>query len=123
MTFSIGVHAFRLPVRIGWRDAERETAQIVRFDLEIALPEAPAATVSDDLIQTIDYQGVCDVIRQTAGRGPYRLLERLAQVVRDELDQVLPDGAALTLTVTKERPPIPNLEGGASITLRSRHSS
>jgi len=118
MTFTIGLHSLRLPVRIGWGEAERATPQTIRFDVEITLAEPPLATETDQLPQTIDYQGVAEVIRQVATREPFRLLERLAQVVRDELHQVLPVDASLVLRVVKEKPPIPNLSGGASVTIR-----
>ncbi len=115
--FRIGLSALRLPVQIGWEASERLLAQMIRFDLDLGLPVTPRAGDSDELEHTVDYGQLALVIREVASRGSYRLLERLALAIRDELRPLLPEGAELTLKVTKEHPPIDGLEGGASVTI------
>lgn len=117
MAFTIGIHALRLLVSIGAGDEERGTPQVVRFDLEIALDHPPDAVSTDRLDQTIDYAGVCDTVRHVATHQPYRLLERLVGAVRDEVGRLLPPDARVRVTATKEKPPIPGVDGGTSVTL------
>jgi len=117
VSFRISLSALRLPVLIGWEAAERQAPQMVRFDLEITLAAEPAAGVTDDLAGTVDYGRLAEVIRGVATTTRFRLLERLALVTRDELRALMPPGAQFTLRVTKEQPPIANLEGGATVTI------
>ncbi|MBX3145338.1 MAG: dihydroneopterin aldolase [Gemmatimonadales bacterium] len=118
MAFTIAVQGLRLPVSIGWTDAERATPQTIRFDVSIELPAVPPAVRSDALADTVDYGAVCDRIEQLVSERPFKLIERLAGAVDEALDDLLPGGSSLTITVTKERPPIRAVEGGASVTLR-----
>lgn len=118
MPFTIAVHGLRLPVSIGWTDAERAIPQTIHFDLTIDLPTPPAAVHTDALDDTVDYGAVCERIEHLVTGRSFKLIERLAGAVADELGDLLPGGSALTLVVTKERPPIPAVEGGASVTLR-----
>ena len=117
MSFSVGLAAFRLLVSIGWEAAERAVPQVVRFDLDVTLPVEPRAGLTDELRDTVDYGQLAETIRTVANQGPYRLLERLALAVREAIRLQLPPDARYTLRVTKEHPPIPNLEGGASVTI------
>ncbi len=117
MSFLIGLAALRLPVSIGWEAEERTVPQIVRFDLEVTLPAEPRAGRTDELADTVDYGQLAETIRTVANQGPYRLLERLALSVRDAIRPMVPPGGHFTLRITKERAPIANLEGGASVTI------
>lgn len=118
MSFTIAVHGLRLPVLIGWTEVERATHQTVRFDLQLELPVAPAAVDTDALEDTVDYGAVCERIEHLVARQSFKLIERLVGAVDAELTKLLPSGSTLTIVVTKERPPIPSVEGGASVTLR-----
>ncbi len=115
--FRISLSALRLPVSIGCEEEERRTLQTVRFDLEIALPSVPAGGVTDEVKDTVDYGQLAEVVRTAATREPYRLLERLALVVWEELRPLVPPDGQLTLRVTKEQPPVANLEGGVTVTM------
>ncbi len=118
MPFIIAVHGLRLPVSIGWTDAERAIPQTIRFDLAIELPTPPAAVQTDALEDTIDYGAVCERIARLVEERSFKLIERLAGAVDEALSGLLPRGSVLSIVVTKERPPIPAVEGGASVTLR-----
>lgn len=118
MPFIIAVHALRLPVSVGWTDAERATLQTIRFDLAIELPTPPVAVRTDALDDTIDYGAVCQRIERLVDGHSFKLIERLAGAVDEALSDLLPRGSTVTIIVTKERPPIPSVEGGASVTLR-----
>jgi dihydroneopterin aldolase len=118
--FSIAINALRLPVVIGCGDQERAQPQPIRFDVEIALEAPPRCAETDQLDQTLDYDAVAEAIRRVASRAEYRLLERLVAVVRDELRQIVPDHATLTVGATKEKAPVANLDGGVSVVLTDR---
>ena len=111
----IRLTGLRLMLSIGWGDVERRTPQPIRFDLEVTLPAPPAATLTDQLGDTIDYARLAETIRTAASSQPVRLIERLAGLVGAALVAALPRGTRIRLIVTKERPPIDDLEGGASI--------
>lgn len=117
MPFRISLSALRLPVSIGCEEEERRVLQTVRFDLEITLPAVPGGGVTDELADTVDYARLAEVVRTAATREPHRLVERLAVVVREELRPLIPPGGQLVLRVTKEQPPIANLEGGVTVTI------
>ena len=112
---TIRLTGLRLMLSIGWGDDERRTPQSIRFDLEIGLPAVPAAARTDRLEDTVDYFRLSETVRTAAHAHPVRLIERLAGVVAAALVAELPRGAELRLRVTKERAPIRDLEGGASI--------
>lgn len=114
---TIRLSDLRIPISIGWTELERRAAQPIRFDLEIALPAPPAATVSDELADTIDYAALAELIRRTATEEPVRLLERLAAKVADALRGALPGGARLRLVVTKPLPELTGGHGSASVEL------
>lgn len=113
----IRLAGLRLMLSIGWGDEERRTLQPIRFDLDITLPAPPAATVTDALADTLDYAALAETIRTTATASSVRLLERLAGIVGAALAARIPAGARFRLGVTKERAPIQDLEGGATIEL------
>jgi 7,8-dihydroneopterin aldolase/epimerase/oxygenase len=117
MSTTIGIHGLRVPVHVGWGTTERMELQIVRFDVALRLPAGGRAGETDDLADTVDYASLCDAIREVCRNSEYRLLERLAATARGALAPLLPDGTRLRLQVTKERPPIDDLSGGASVTL------
>jgi dihydroneopterin aldolase len=91
--------------------------QGVLVELVLRRPFLPAACTSDELADTVDYERLAATIRKIAQRGEYRLLERLGWDLFRAVREFVPPSARLRLTVTKERPPIAGLEGGASFTL------
>lgn len=113
----IRLAGLRLMLSIGWGDEERRTPQPIRFDLDVTLPAPPAATTTDALDDTLDYAALAETIRSTATSARVRLLERLAGLVGAALAARIPRGAHFRLAVTKERAPIADLEGGATVEL------
>ena len=63
---------------VGVTAAERQVGQRLRATIELALDLRPAAE-SDDLVDTISYAEVADVVLHTAQQSPSALLERLAE--------------------------------------------
>ncbi len=63
---------------------EREQGQTFVLDVWLECPPSPAAA-TDELADAVDYSAVCDRVVELATGGPYRLLERLAALIADDL--------------------------------------
>ena len=74
----------RAAANVGVSEAERAAGQDVLFDVELHLDLGPAA-LNDDLNRAPDYAAVADLLRETAAKRPYRLLETMAQAAADSL--------------------------------------
>jgi len=68
-----------IPLRahVGVTVEEREAAQEIVVGLVLRLDLAPAG-VSDDLHDTIDYDAVCEVAKETVEGDAFHLIERIA---------------------------------------------
>jgi dihydroneopterin aldolase len=101
--------------------AEEQTrAQPFEVDLALSV-DLTAASSSDDLGDTIDYGEVSGVVAGIVAGEHFALLERLAGRIVDVvlgLDQRI---AAVDVTVTKLRPPVPvDLSAAAVRLVRAR---
>jgi dihydroneopterin aldolase len=90
----------------GVLDEEREQGQT--FVLDVWLDPPPSrADETDDLGDAVNYAAVTDRVVELAQGGPYRLLERLAAVIADDL--VARFGVAYArVRVAKPDVPIPH---------------
>lgn len=85
--------------------AERELGQRLLLDVSMELDRC-AATVTDDLEDTVDYGAVCREVAEAAQERSYRTLERLCAAVADRVvDRYGPD--TVTVRAAKPHPPIP----------------
>lgn len=87
--------------RIGATRRERATPQRITMDITIEA-DLSEASRSDSLQDTIDYNTITRLVRETAAEGEYCLIERLAGAVADtllELDRV----RALAVSVQKHQ--------------------
>ena len=69
---------FRLQMIIGIYEWERKDPQTVQFDLEIGLPHN-RASLSDDVVDSINYADVAQRIRETTAQRNFNLVEALAE--------------------------------------------
>jgi dihydroneopterin aldolase len=68
----------------GVHPEEREQGQT--FVVDVWLQCRPSrADETDELTDAVDYSAVCDRVVELATGGPYRLLERLAALIADDL--------------------------------------
>ena len=67
--------------RHGVDDDERETGRTFFYDVELTVDEPP----EDRLESTVDYRAVAACVREVSDGGEYRLIEKLAAAVADEL--------------------------------------
>jgi dihydroneopterin aldolase len=75
----LAVHAYH-----GVHPEEREQGQTFVLDVWLDCPPSPAGE-TDELADAVDYSAVCDRVVELATGGPYRLLERLAALIADDL--------------------------------------
>jgi len=79
---TIFIHDLRVSTRIGVYAWERELAQMIRLDVELAIPSATAFS-SDNFADALDYSAVVARLKALAADHPHHLLERFAQAVAD----------------------------------------
>lgn len=113
-TAVLALNRLRRLVRLGCTPEERAAPQEVLFDLEIRFCALPRASETDALEDAICYAGLASALSEVCARGEFRLIERLGLEAFRAVRERTPRVAGLTLTVTKVRPPVPGLEGGAS---------
>jgi dihydroneopterin aldolase len=96
---------------------EREQGQTFRFDIGLSLKDS-AATVSDDIDDTVDYAAVCDLVAKVATAETHNLLEKLAAVVADEILERFPLAFKVKVRAAKTAPPISHPVGEVSVTVK-----
>lgn len=105
-TGEILVHDLRVLAHVGVPEAERAVEQPLSIDL-VLFVDLDAAGASDDVADTVDYGAVCVAVADAVAAEPVALLERLAAVVADTVLDLDGRTEAVTVTVTKLRPPVP----------------
>ncbi len=101
---SIALEGIELWGHCGVSDEERAVGQRLLVDVRLS-PRTAAALTSDALDDTIDYGGVTTIVERVVGGAEYRLIERLAAVIADDLLAALPVDE-VTVTVRKPAPPV-----------------
>ena len=102
----------------GVHEHERRDGQPFLFDVELE-PASTGAERTDELADAVDYGAVAERVVELAQGGPYRLLERLAALVADDLLASFPL-AAVWVTVHKPLAPIPHPFADVSVTVKRR---
>ena len=106
MSDRIELRGLRLTGHHGALPGEQDRAQPFEVDLEVEVDlRRPGAT--DDLSDTLDYGALVSAAARVVGSERYRLLERLAQRIADEVGGA-PGVRSVTVTVRKLRPPVPH---------------
>ena len=100
----------------GVLDHEVEQGQPFRIDIAVET-DLEAASLTDDLDETVDYRWLADAVTTAATGGPYRIIERVAGAVAEALLEH-PRVAAVEVTVHKPRAPLPVSLADVSVTLR-----
>jgi dihydroneopterin aldolase len=89
----------------GALDEEQLRAQPFEIDIDV-VTDVRAAGASDDLGDTVDYGAVAATAERVVTTERFRLLERLATRIADEVRRDARVGS-VTVTVRKLRPPVP----------------
>lgn len=97
--------------------AEEQTrAQPFEVDLDLSVDLA-AASVSDELDDTVDYGEVAALVSAVVSGEHFALLERLAGRIVEVVLALDERIAAVDVTVTKLRPPVPSDLASAAVRL------
>jgi len=102
----IELRGLQLSGIVGVLPHEQAQAQPLEIDLDITLDLAPAGG-SDHLDDTVDYGELCAVTEQAVATTRFRLLEALAERIAADLLTVDVRIDAVTVSVRKLRPPVP----------------
>ena len=105
-TGAIEIHGLRVLANVGVPEAERATAQPLSIDLVLSVDLDDAAD-TDDVADTVDYGAVAVAVADAVTATPVALLERIASLAADAVLDLDARTDAVTVTVTKLRPPIP----------------
>lgn len=111
------LNGLRLPVHLGVSPEERLTPQYVQFEIKIKFQALPSACHSDSIHETICYANLSNILKRITENQEYALIERLGFVAFENIKETLPNSAKLSLKVLKEKPPIEELQNGASFCL------
>lgn len=108
-----------VPMRVGCSEQERNTPQLVRFDVSMVF-DCRAAGASDKLLDTLDYVKAYRLMEEIAQSQVFLLLERFCELYAQAL---LDLGAeAVRIRASKEQCPIPGLNGRVGVEIeRSRN--
>ena len=101
---TVEISGLSLYTHHGLGEAEREVGQRLVLDLRLDLGES-AATVTDSIRDTVDYDEVCQLVALLAQQRSYNTLERLCSAIADRLigDYEL---EGIWVKATKPEPPI-----------------
>ncbi len=102
---TVEVNGLSLYTHVGVTAAEREVGQRLILDIRLELGEA-AATITDDVADTVDYARVCEIAALVATQRSDKTLERLCTAVGDRLLRDF-DAQAVSVKASKPEPPIP----------------
>ena len=111
---TLHVRELSLLVRLGCSPEERSSPQEVRVSLELRFLQAPPATRTDDLRDTLCYGRLCTALCELAESKEWQLVERLGFELHQLAGKLLEGKAALALTVHKVKPPVKGLLGGVA---------
>lgn len=103
----IELRELRVSAVVGVLSEERDRAQPLAFDIDIARPFEEAA-MNDDLTETTNYAEILRLTATVARNGAFLLLETLAYRVAHEILGFDDAITSVTVGVRKLRPPVPD---------------
>jgi dihydroneopterin aldolase len=115
-TGEILIDGLRVLAHVGVPEQERASAQPLSLDLELFL-DLDAAGRSDDVADTVDYGAVAVAVADAVTAEPVALLERVAAIAAGAVLDLDRRTEAVTVTVTKLRPPVPRDVEATSVRL------
>ena len=107
MSDRIELRGLRVTATCGVLPEEKARRQPFEVDLDVYVGLGLGApSLSDDLADTVDYGALCALVAGIAEGEAFNLLERFAGRVAEAVLAV-PGVGAVTVTVRKLRPPVP----------------
>jgi dihydroneopterin aldolase len=101
----IELRELRVSAVVGVLSEERDRAQPLAFDIDVALP-FEEASINDDLTETTNYADVLQIATKVASEGAFLLLETLAYRVAREILAYDEWISSVTVAVRKLHPPV-----------------
>jgi dihydroneopterin aldolase len=95
---------------------EQQRGQPFEVDLDVEADLAPAGR-SDDLADTLDYGALAAAVEDLVSTGRFTLLEAMADRIAQQV-LVDPRAQAVTVTVRKLRPPVPQHLETSGVSIR-----
>ncbi|MEB2681434.1 dihydroneopterin aldolase [Chlamydia suis] len=116
--YRLDITDFRVWVSMGVTEQERHHAQPILVSVSLVFKEEPEACSSDEISDGVCYAALVSLIEKTLTSNPCALMERLAKVLLEKLEETLAGQVSrIDLRVSKERPPIPDLLGPVSFSI------
>lgn len=112
----IELRGLRFDAICGVLPHERTEPQPLELDIDLQA-DLDVAGSSDDLADTIDYGAACATVERIVTTLEPQLLERLAAVVADALLALDARIDAVTVTVRKLEPPVPQVLATSGVTV------
>lgn len=98
----------------GVLEEEEKLGQRFAVELEMAA-DLRRAGQTDNLRDTLNYVEVYDIVRQTAQRERYHLIETVAEKIAARVLECFPKVCSVRVKVTKTTPPIEGILAGVSV--------
>lgn len=114
MTSELAFENFRILASLGVTEVERKIPQWIRIDFRFRFSSVPAAAMTDQIDDTLCYSEILERIRHLISNREFQTIEFLNRELLESIRPSLELPGELTLKVTKEKPPVDGLAGGAS---------
>ena len=115
MTLEISLEGVRFRAFHGVFDFEKVRGNDFIVDLSIRVPWKEE-NLTDDLSTTISYADLYEVVKEEMNT-PRDLIETVATQIRNRICERWPEVIEGFVKITKEKPPIPDFQGKASVRL------
>jgi dihydroneopterin aldolase len=99
----------------GVLEEEKQQGNTFRVNVAITI-DSPKGVESDCIQDTLDYRGVCDIVR-TEMSVPSELLENVAGRIVKAIEQKFPELVSFSVRVSKKRPPVDGVAQWSRVTL------
>lgn len=110
------IDSLKVLVKIGVEESERSIPQEILFSVFISYNPVTAGAISDNILDTICYDKICQEIKYIAQAKEFNLLEHLVWCVFESLKDLCTDIKSLRVTAHK-KPAILDLTKGVSFTI------
>jgi len=117
----IEINGLRCYGYTGYFTEEQVLGQWFEINVRISF-DLRKAGQSDDLSDTLDYREVIEVIKQRVANSKYALIERLIEVIAQDILKK-PHIEQVSLKLTKLSPPIPDFGGQISLEITRSNPS
>lgn len=115
MTDSVFVRGLEFEGNHGYTAAERRGTRRFRVNLALDFPLG-AASLSDKLVDTIDYWKVSEIVVAIGTRSTFKLLEALAGAIGRKIQELYPH-ATVAIELEKLAPPCPGVPAACGVRL------